>query len=88
MEKAINHDILLSILKNGESYTVNDGINEPYQVVRPPTKYSIAAADLIIKLLHQAQFNQDLLMKVQAERDQAQQQLFERTKQENQNGTA
>lgn len=76
LEKPINYDILLNILKNGEAYTVNDGINEPYQVIRPPTKHSNAAADVIIKLLHQLQFNQELLVKLQAEHDETTNQLI------------
>lgn len=41
---------LVQRLKHGESYVINDGINEPYQVTNPPTSLSIKAAQLIERL--------------------------------------
>ena len=65
----INHDILIQILKNGESYVVNDGVGEPQQVVRPPNKHMLAAAKLIEQLLGQLQHQHSVLMQMQHERD-------------------
>lgn len=41
---------LVKRLKNGESYTINDGISDPYQVNTPPTSLSIKAAQVIERL--------------------------------------
>lgn len=65
----INHDILIQVLKTGESYVVNDGVGEPHQVVRPPNKYMLAAAKLIEQLITQLQHQQTVLMQMQHERD-------------------
>ena len=48
----INMDInwLIQRLKHGDSYTVQDGDNDPYQVVRPPNNLMIKAADVIVQL--------------------------------------
>ena len=68
----MNYDVLLSKLKNGDSYTVNPGEGmEPYQVLRPPTKWQLAAGRVIQDLaekLHRSQQNLNQLMQ---ERDEA-----------------
>lgn len=84
----MNHDILINILKNGETYTINDGENPPYQVPRPPTKYTIAAADLIVKLLGQLQNDQVYLAQLQRERDEAYNELNFIKQKVNQNAEA
>ena len=43
-------NLLVQRLKHGESYIINDGITDPYQVNRPPTALSIKAADVIEQL--------------------------------------
>lgn len=43
---------LVQRLKHGESYVVNDGVGEPFQVNTPPTSLSIKAAR-VIERLHQ-----------------------------------
>lgn len=41
---------LVQRLKHGESYVINDGINDSYQVNNPPTSLSIKAAQVIERL--------------------------------------
>lgn len=41
---------LLQRLKSGETYSINDGINEPYQVNKPASALSRKAAEIIEKL--------------------------------------
>lgn len=41
---------LVQKLKHGDSYTVQDGDNDPYQVNRPPNSLMIKAADVIVQL--------------------------------------
>ena len=43
---------LVQRLKHGESYVVNDGVGDPFQVNNPPTALSIKAAR-VIELLNQ-----------------------------------
>lgn len=45
----------VNILKNGETYTIQNPDSEPYQVTRPPTANSIKAAELIVQLNNQLQ---------------------------------
>ena len=40
---------LVQTLSNGETYTVNNDIGEPYQQNRPPTHISIKAAKVIVE---------------------------------------
>ncbi len=46
-------NLLVQRLKHGDSYTVQDGDNDPYQVNTPPTHLTIKAADVIIRLHNQ-----------------------------------
>jgi hypothetical protein len=83
----INYDILLNNLKLGDSYTVSDGIAEPYTVTRPPNKYMLAAAKVIEQLVTQLQHQQNVLMQVQASRDEIANQLTLFQTKAQQNGT-
>lgn len=53
-------NLLVQRLQNGDTYTVQDGDNDPYQVNRPPNHLMIKAADVILhqdgvlKQTHQA----------------------------------
>lgn len=40
---------LIQQLRHGDSYTVQDGDNDPYQVNRPPNSLMIKAADVIVQ---------------------------------------
>lgn len=41
-------NLLVQRLKHGDTYTVQDGDNDPYQVNRPPNHLMIKAADVIL----------------------------------------
>ena len=56
---------LVQRLKNGESYTVNDGISEPYQVNNPPTSLSIKAAQVIERLHEQNSLTAQIILNLQ-----------------------
>jgi hypothetical protein len=52
---------LIQRLRHGDSYTVQDGDNDPYQVNRPPNSLMIKAADVIVQQSNQlAQANEAL----------------------------
>lgn len=56
---------LIQRLKNGESYTVNDGIADPYQVNNPPTSLSIKAAQVIERLHEQVNSSTEIILNLQ-----------------------
>ena len=60
---------LLHYLKHGDSYMVNDGINESHQVLRPPSKYGMLAAKVIEDFVGQLQRNQEYMNRLTHERD-------------------
>ena len=41
-------NLLVQRLRHGDTYTVQDGDNDPYQVNRPPNHLMIKAADVIL----------------------------------------
>jgi len=41
-------NLLVHRLRHGDTYTVQDGDNDPYQVNRPPNHLMIKAADVIV----------------------------------------
>lgn len=41
-------NLLVQRLQHGDTYTVQDGDNDPYQVNRPPNHLMIKAADVIL----------------------------------------
>lgn len=44
---------LVQRLRHGDSYTVQDGDNDPYQVNNPPNSLMIKAADVIVQQSNQ-----------------------------------
>lgn len=44
---------LVQRLRHGDSYTVQDGDNDPYQVNRPPNSLMVKAADVIVQQSNQ-----------------------------------
>lgn len=48
-------NLLVQRLRHGDSYTVQDGDNDPYQVNRPPNSLMIKAADVILQLSNAVQ---------------------------------
>jgi hypothetical protein len=62
LKENMDINLLVQRLKHGDSYTVQDGDNDPYQVNTPPTHLMIKAANVIIALHAQIeQSNQALL---------------------------
>ena len=62
-------NILLTTLKNGYSYTVNEEGKEPYTVPHPPNRYMLAAAKTIEQMAAQLNNDQVYLNQLQKERD-------------------
>jgi hypothetical protein len=56
---------LVQRLKHGDSYTVQDGDNDPYQVHTPPTHLMIKAADAIVALHNQLQQSNEAMLNLQ-----------------------
>lgn len=46
-------NLLVQRLRHGDSYTVQDGDNDPYQVNNPPNSLMIKAANVIVHLDHE-----------------------------------
>jgi hypothetical protein len=53
LKENMDINLLVQRLKHGDSYTVQDGDNDPVQVNTPPTHLTIKAADVIIRLHNQ-----------------------------------
>jgi cell division protein FtsL len=58
---------LLQRLKSGEVYTIDDGINEPYQVNKPASSLSRKAAEIIEKLDQHIRSLSDTNLSLQAQ---------------------
>lgn len=58
-------NLLIQRLRHGDSYTVQDGDNDPYQVNRPPNHLMIKAADVIVQLHSQAQQSSEAIFNLQ-----------------------
>ena len=56
---------LVQRLKHGDSYTVQDGDTDPYQVNTPPTHLTIKAADVIVALHNQNQQSSEAMLNLQ-----------------------
>jgi hypothetical protein len=71
-----NMDInwLVQRLKHGDSYTVQDGDNDPYQVHTPPTHLNIKAADAIMALHNQLQQSNAAILNLQRQLEELAQQ--------------
>lgn len=58
-------NLLVQRLKHGDSYIVQDGDNDPYQVNTPPTHITIKAADVIVALHNQTQQSNEAMLNLQ-----------------------
>ena len=67
-------NLLVQRLRHGDSYIVQDGDNDPYQVNRPPNHLMIKAADVILHQDGILKQNHETMFKLQ-------QQLHELTQQ-------
>jgi hypothetical protein len=60
---------LVQRLQHGDSYTVQDGDNDPYQVNTPPTHLTIKAANVIIALSNQLQQTNEAMLNLQRQQE-------------------
>ena len=65
---------LIQRLKHGDSYIVQDGDGDPYQVNLPPNRLMIKAADVIVQLHHAVQQSQEVTNNLQRQLDELNQQ--------------
>jgi hypothetical protein len=62
-------NLLVQRLQHGDSYTVQDGDNDPYQVNTPPTHLTIKAANVIIALSNQLQQTNEAMLNLQRQQE-------------------
>ncbi len=60
---------LVQRLQHGDSYTVQDGDNDPYQVNTPPTHLTIKAASVIVALSNQLQQSNAAMLNLQRQQE-------------------
>lgn len=58
-------NLLVQRLRHGDSYMVQDGDNDPYQVNNPPNHLMIKAVELIVRLNNQLQQNAEIINNLQ-----------------------
>jgi uncharacterized coiled-coil protein SlyX len=58
---------LVQRLRHGDSYTMQDGENNPYQVNRPPNNLMIKAADVIAQLSQAVQQAHEVSINLQSQ---------------------
>jgi hypothetical protein len=49
LKENMDINLLVQRLRHGDSYTVQDGDNDPYQVNRPPNSLMIKASEVIMR---------------------------------------
>lgn len=62
-------NLLVQRLKHGDSYVVQDGDNDPYQVNRPPNTLMIKAAEVIVQQSNQIQQSAEVISNLQRQLD-------------------
>ncbi len=67
----MDYTILINILKNGSSYTVENDESEAVHVSQPPTRHTIAAANALLKLIPQLNNSISRITQLQQELEQA-----------------
>ena len=65
LKENMDINLLVHRLKHGDSYTVQDGDNDPYQVNTPPTHLMIKAANVILTLHNQIEQSNNALLNQQ-----------------------
>lgn len=58
-------NLLIQRLRHGDSYVVQDGDGDPYQVNNPPNHLMIKAADVIVQLHNQVQQSSEVVFNTQ-----------------------
>ena len=67
-------NLLVQRLRHGDSYTVQDGDNDPYQVNNPPNHLMIKAANVILHLDNLLKHNHETISNLQRQLDELTQQ--------------
>ena len=62
-------NLLVQRLRHGDSYVVQDGGNDPFQVNRPPNSLMIKAAEVIVLQSNQLQQNAEVVSNLQRQLD-------------------
>ena len=62
-------NLLVQRLRHGDSYVVQDGDNDPYQVNRPPNSLMIKAAEVIVLQSNQLQQSAEVVSNLQRQLD-------------------
>jgi len=62
-------NLLVQRLRHGDSYVVQDGDNDPYQVNRPPNTLMIKAAEVIVQQSNQIQQSAEVISNLQRQLD-------------------
>jgi len=58
-------NLLIQRLRHGDSYIVQDGDNDPYQVTNPPNHIMIKGAEAIMQLSNQLQQSNEVILNLQ-----------------------
>lgn len=67
----MDYGILINVLKNGSSYTIENENAESVHVAQPPTRHTIAAANALLKIIPQLNESISRVMQLQQELEQA-----------------
>lgn len=67
-------NLLLQRLRHGDSYVVQDGDGDPYQVNNPPNHLMIKAAEIIMRQSNQLQQNAEVINNLQRQLNELNQQ--------------
>lgn len=67
-------NLLVHRLKHGDTYTVQDGDNDPYQVTNPPNHLMIKAANVILHQDNLLKQNHEIVFNLQRQLDELSQQ--------------
>lgn len=67
----MDYGILINLLKNGSSYTIEDEAGESSYISQPPTRHTLAAANAMLKLIPQLNESIARIMHLQQELEQA-----------------
>ena len=67
--KNMDINLLVQRLRHGDSYVVQDGDNDPYQVNRPPNTLMIKAAEVIVQQSNQIQQSAEVISNLQRQLD-------------------
>lgn len=65
LKEIMDINLLVQRLRHGDSYMVQDGDNDPYQVNNPPNHLMVKAANVILHLDQQLQQSSDIINNLQ-----------------------